>query len=83
MTRDLFSGVQISSGLDPPFCPVVTGVLSMGIKWLGYEVDHSHASTAKVNNSWSYTFFSPLVFTVWCLIKHRNNFMLEIYYYTK
>jgi len=47
----------------------ISGDLSLVIKWLGPETDHSPPSSAKVKNEWSYTSASPM-----CLhVKHRNN----------
>jgi hypothetical protein len=36
-----------------------TGALSLGIKWLGHEADHSPPSSAEVKNAWSYISTSP------------------------
>jgi hypothetical protein len=52
----------------PPF-QWVPAVLSSGIKRQGRESDHSPPSSAKVKNSWSYTFSPSYVFVAWCLRK--------------
>jgi hypothetical protein len=31
------------------------GLLFLGVKWQGHEVDHSPPSNAEVENEWSYT----------------------------
>jgi len=43
--------------LEPTQLPIqwVAGALSLGVKWLGCEVDHSLPSSAKVKNAWSCT----------------------------
>jgi hypothetical protein len=51
----------------------VPGALSLGVKRLDREADHSPPSSAKVKNAWSYTSTPPYVFLVWCLVKHRDN----------
>ena len=33
---------------------------SIGVKWLGHDVNHSSPSSADVKNEWSYTFAPPL-----------------------
>jgi len=37
--------------------------LSLGVKRLGLEADHSSLSSAEVNNAWSYTCIPECVFT--------------------
>jgi hypothetical protein len=37
------------------------------------EADHSHLSSDKVKNTWSYTSTPPYVIA-WCLIKYRKRF---------
>jgi hypothetical protein len=39
---------------------LVPGALSLGVKRLGYEADHSPPSSAEVNNAWSYAFTPPI-----------------------
>jgi len=33
----------------------VLGTLSLGVQQTGHEAEHSHASSTKVKNAWSYT----------------------------
>ena len=40
--------------IKPPYS-VGTGLLSLGVKWPGCEVNHSPSSKTKVKNEWSYT----------------------------
>jgi hypothetical protein len=39
-------------GPKQPHIKWVPRALSLGIKWLGREADHSHASSAEVKNVW-------------------------------
>jgi hypothetical protein len=45
--------------------------LSLGVKWLGLEVDHSPPSMTEVENVWICTSIALYVFMAWYLIKHR------------
>jgi hypothetical protein len=45
------------------------GALSLGLKRLGREADHSLPCTAQVKNAWSCTTASPCAFMAWCLDK--------------
>jgi hypothetical protein len=57
--------------------------LAPGVKWLGYEVDHSHPFSVEVKNAWSYTSIPQYIFMAWCLVKRRDNFTFAFYvYYT-
>lgn len=40
----------------------------------GREADNALSFSTEVKNAWSYTSTSPFVFTVACLIKHKDNF---------
>jgi len=53
----------------------VLEALSLGVKQLESEADHSPPPSAKVN-VWNYTSTPPYIFMAWCLIKHRGNFTL-------
>jgi hypothetical protein len=46
--------------------------LSLGIKWMGHEADHSPPSSAEVKNACSYTFTPPYAFMVWCSVKAQG-----------
>jgi hypothetical protein len=48
--------------------------LTLEVKQLEHEADHSPLSNAKAKNEWSYTSTSQYVFTAWCIVKHRDNF---------
>jgi hypothetical protein len=52
----------------PASSRVGTGVLSLGIKWLGCDTDHSSPSNAEVKNVWSYTSTSLYISVAWCLM---------------
>jgi hypothetical protein len=56
----------------------VVGSLSLGVKWLGHEADHSCPHSGEVKNEWNYTSTSPYIFMAWCLFKDRNNFTLPL-----
>jgi hypothetical protein len=57
--------------LGPSQPPIqwVLGALSLGIKQLGHEADHSPPPSAEVKNAWSYTSTPQYVFMAWCLVK--------------
>jgi hypothetical protein len=75
LRKSLFTTVS-RQALRPTQPPVqwVPGALSLGVKRPGREADHSPPSSAEVKNAWSYTSTPARVFTVWCLIKHRDIF---------
>jgi hypothetical protein len=45
--------------IQPPI-QWISGALSLGVKWLGYEADHSPPSSAEVKNAWIYTSTPPV-----------------------
>jgi len=47
-------------GLTQPTIQWVLEILSLGVKRLGLEADHSPASIAEVKNAWSYTSTPPI-----------------------
>jgi len=53
----------------------ITESLSLGVKRLGREADHS-PSCPEVKNAWTYTPTPPYVFIAWYFVKHRANFNL-------
>jgi len=61
--------------LDPTQPPIqgLPGALSLRVKWLRREADHSPPSSAEVKNTWSNS-TPQYVFMAWCLVKHRVNF---------
>jgi hypothetical protein len=50
----------------------VLGALSLGVKRLWREADHSLPSRAEVKSAWSYTSTPKSVFMAWCLVKHTD-----------
>jgi len=54
----------------------VPGAASLGLERPGREADHSPPSRAEIKNACSYTSTPQYVFMAWCLIKHRDNFLL-------
>jgi hypothetical protein len=66
-------------GATQPPLQWVPGTLSLGVKWLGHEADHSPPSSAKVKNAWSYTSTPQYVFMAWYLVKERDNFTFIFY----
>jgi hypothetical protein len=40
------------------------GFISLGVKQLGHEADHSPTSSVKVKNAWSYTTIPPYIFMI-------------------
>jgi hypothetical protein len=58
-----FSFITVSrTALEPTQPPIqwVPGTLSLGVKRLGCETDHSPPSSAEVKNAWSYTSTAPI-----------------------
>jgi hypothetical protein len=53
---------KFKCGLGPTQPPIlwVPGALSLGVKQLGREADHSLLSSAEVNDAWSYTSTPPI-----------------------
>jgi hypothetical protein len=58
-------------GLTQPPIQWVPRAFTPEVQWLGHEADHSHPSSAKVKNAWSYASTSQYVFMAWCLIKQK------------
>jgi hypothetical protein len=54
----------------------VLGALTPGVKWPGHEADDSPPSCAEVKNTWSCTTISQYVFVAWCLVKHRQFYLI-------
>jgi hypothetical protein len=51
----------------------VPGVLSLWVRRVGREADHSSPSTAEVMNAWSYTSAPQYVFMAWCSVKNTGT----------
>jgi len=64
------------SALGPTQPPIqwVPGALSLGVKRLRRETDHSPPSSAEVKNACSYTSTPQYVIIAWCLVKHSLIF---------
>ena len=60
--RDLTPLQMVQSCLEPLIYPVrcVPGVLFVGGKWLGFEVDHLPPSSVEVKNEWRVAGTPPL-----------------------
>jgi hypothetical protein len=64
--------VQTSSGAQLALYPIVTGALTLRVKWPRCEADHSPPSNVKVKNvCGAIPPFLHYVFMAWCLIKQR------------
>jgi hypothetical protein len=65
----LFSTTSRSALRDhATFCSAHSRVLSLGVKRLGHEANHSHVSIVEVKNAWICTSTSPYVYMAWCLV---------------
>jgi hypothetical protein len=53
---------------------MVTGEITLGIKHVGREADHSAPQRVDVKNASSYTSTPQYVFMVWCLVKLNDTF---------
>jgi hypothetical protein len=51
-------------GLTQPPIKWATGALSLGVKQLGREADHSPPTNAEVKKTWIYTSIPPYIFMV-------------------
>jgi hypothetical protein len=57
----------------------VQGAVSLGVKRLEREADHSPPSNAEVKNEWSYTSTLRHAYMAWCSVKNKgDNFTLTI-----
>jgi hypothetical protein len=67
---------RLALGHTQPPSQWVPWVISLGVKLLGCEADHSLPSSTKVKNAWIYTSTPQYAFTMWCSVKklHRYNF---------
>jgi len=57
---------------------MAVGVLSLEIKRPGREADRSPTFSAGVKTACSYTSTNSYVFMAWCLVKHRDSFILPV-----
>jgi hypothetical protein len=70
---------RTGSGSTQPPTQWVPGVLSLGVKRLESEDDHSPPSSAEVKDAWSYTCTPQYAFMVWCSVKAQGQLYLYIY----
>jgi len=62
----LLQGIQTSCGDHPAFCPWVLDAVSLGLKQLGCEPEHSPLQSAESKNVWRYTSTPPYAFMASC-----------------
>jgi hypothetical protein len=69
MARSLFSVQHPHQILGPPslLSNGYWGWLHPGVKWPGCEADQSPSTSAKVKNTWIFTFTLPYTFIAWCM----------------
>jgi hypothetical protein len=51
---------RLALGPTQPPIQCIPGALSLGVKWLGCEADHSPPSSAEVKNAWGCTPIPPI-----------------------
>jgi hypothetical protein len=57
----------------PPSLPWVSGILSLGVKLLGRDADHSTPPSVDVKNAWSYTSTPQYDLVTWCSVKKSTE----------
>jgi len=65
--------IQTSCGAHPASYPLVTRVLTPGVKRSGREAHRSPESSVEDKNAGSYISAPQYIFMAWCLVKHRNS----------
>jgi hypothetical protein len=71
---------RMALGPTQPPIQWVSGALSLRVKQLGCEADHSPPSSAEVKECMElYLHFPQYAFMAWCLVKHRDNFTFTFY----
>jgi hypothetical protein len=65
--------------LEPTRPPIqwLTGALSLGVKRLGREADHSPQFSAEVKIAWSYISTPQYAFMAWCSVKAQGQLYLN------
>jgi hypothetical protein len=66
-------------GLTQPPIQLVAGALSLGVKRQGREADHSPPSSIEVKECLELHLHTQYVFMAWCLVKHRDDFILLLF----
>jgi len=63
--------------LGPTQPPIqwLPGALSLAVKQLGCEADHSPPSSAGVKNAWSYTCIPQYTFMAWYSVKAQGLYL--------
>jgi hypothetical protein len=69
---------RLASGPTQPPVQWVPGVLSLGVRWVGREADHSLPSSAEVKNAWSYTSPPQYASMAWCSVKRKAQEQLYL-----
>jgi hypothetical protein len=71
------------AAVEPTQPPIqwVTWALSLGIKRPELEADHSHPSSAEVNNAWSYISTPQHAFMAWCSVKKSTGTTLSLLFW--
>jgi hypothetical protein len=64
---------RIVLGPSQPPIQWVLGAISLGVKWMGNETDHSPPSNAEVKKEWHYSSTPPDIFMACCFISTRDN----------
>jgi hypothetical protein len=72
---------RVALGPTQPPIQLVPGALSLGVKRLGREADHSLPSSTAVKIPRALPTVPQYAFMVWCLVKHRDNFTFTFYVY--
>jgi hypothetical protein len=62
----LLQSIQTGCGAQSAFCPWVLDAVSLGLKQLECEAEHSPVQSAEFKNVWSYTSIPPYAFMALC-----------------
>lgn len=73
-SRLLQENIPTSSAPHPASYSVVTGDVSLGIKWVAQKADHSPPCNAEIKNEWSYSTTHPTCLHV--MYRDTRNFSL-------